>query len=161
MRELLYPPTPTVGQRSVYICGPMRGIPEFNFPAFDRAAAKFRAAGWFVYSPAEIDRSHGLDEKGHSGADVFTNEDIREFIRRDYGVIVGKLRAENGDALAVLPGWYNSTGATSELHLARWARVQILDAETTHPLRIEFPKPVQIVQPPLMDAGCATGFCSI
>jgi hypothetical protein len=160
MRELLYPP-PTGQRRSVYICGPMRGIPEFNFPAFDRAAAKFRALGWHVISPAEMDRSHGLNEKGNDGVDRFSYDEIRAFIHRDYNAIVGTLRAENGDALAVLPGWYNSTGGTAELHLARWAKLQILDAETTHPLRIDFPKPVQIVQPPLMDAGCATGFCSI
>jgi hypothetical protein len=99
-------------KRTVYICGPMRGIPEFNFPAFDAAAARFRAAGWDVISPAEMDRSHGLNEKGHTGKDVFTNDEIRAFIHRDYGAIVGTLRAENGDALAVLPGWHNSVGGT-------------------------------------------------
>jgi len=29
----------------IYVSGPMRGIPEFNFPAFHVAAAKLRAEG--------------------------------------------------------------------------------------------------------------------
>jgi hypothetical protein len=43
----------------VYIAGPMRGIPEFNFPAFD-AAARGRAMGLEIISPAELDRAHGF-----------------------------------------------------------------------------------------------------
>jgi hypothetical protein len=44
----------------VYVAGPMRGIPEFNFPAFNAAAAKLRAAGHHVFNPAERDNErHG------------------------------------------------------------------------------------------------------
>lgn len=37
----------------IYIAGPMTGLPEYNFPAFHAAAAKWRAAGWEVFNPAE------------------------------------------------------------------------------------------------------------
>ena len=40
----------------VYLAGPMRGKPNFNFPAFDYAAAKLREDGHEVFSPADKDR---------------------------------------------------------------------------------------------------------
>lgn len=39
-----------------YLAGPMSNIPQFNFPAFDDAAADLRARGWDIVSPAELDR---------------------------------------------------------------------------------------------------------
>ncbi len=41
--------------KKVYLAGPMRGLPLFNFPAFADAAAKLRAQGYDVFSPAERD----------------------------------------------------------------------------------------------------------
>ena len=72
----------------------------------------------------------GINEKGNSGADVFGPEQIREFIRRDVNVLVNVLKAEDGDAIALLPGYERSTGARGELALAKWARLRILHAET-------------------------------
>lgn len=118
-----------------YVAGPMRGYPAYNFPAFDAAAATGRSLGWEVFSPAEMDRAHGFDEtKQSDGKDVFGPAEIREFIRRDVNVIVETLRAEDGDAVAVLPGWEKSTGARGEVALARWAKLAILDATTFKPL---------------------------
>ena len=37
----------------VYIAGPMTGLPDFNYPAFNAAAAKLRALGLEVLNPAE------------------------------------------------------------------------------------------------------------
>ena len=37
----------------LYLAGPMRSIKDFNFPAFNAAAAKLRAAGHEVFNPAE------------------------------------------------------------------------------------------------------------
>lgn len=49
----------------VYVAGPMRGIPEFNFPAFNLAAKNLRADGHVVFNPAERDNErHGTDISG-------------------------------------------------------------------------------------------------
>ena len=45
-------------KHKVYVAGPMRGIPEFNFPAFFAAADKLRGDGFAVFNPAERDNEH-------------------------------------------------------------------------------------------------------
>lgn len=40
----------------VYLAGPMRGLPQFNFPAFDAGAATLEALGHEVFNPADRDR---------------------------------------------------------------------------------------------------------
>ncbi len=40
----------------IYIAGPMRGVPKFNFPAFDLAAARIRAE---LFHPKRDNRVDG------------------------------------------------------------------------------------------------------
>lgn len=121
---------------TVYTAGPMRGYPQFNFPAFDRASALGRSLGWTVISPAEMDRDAGIDEK-ENDSPVFPEETIRVFMRRDAKVFTDVLKAERGDAIALLPNWLKSTGARAEVALAIWAKLLILDATTFLPLNVE------------------------
>lgn len=109
--------------KRIYIAGGMRGIPLFNFPAFDEAAARGRALGYFVISPAEMDREKGFDET-RGTLDGF---DIRDAISRDVAAIL------DCTAIALLPGWRNSIGATTELAVAKWAGLEVLDATTFLP----------------------------
>lgn len=37
----------------IYVAGPMTGLPDCNYPAFNKAAAALRAAGHVVTNPAE------------------------------------------------------------------------------------------------------------
>lgn len=117
----------------VYIAGPMRGIPFLNFPAFDRARKLLTLQGWDVISPADIDRHHGVDEKdfptGHE-ANTFTPAQIREVVVRDVNVFLHVLKAEEGDAIALLPLWVKSTGGKAEFALAQWLTLKVLNAET-------------------------------
>ena len=46
----------------LYLAGPMRGVPEFNFPAFFRAAAQLEREGHIVFNPAAKDNAeYGTD----------------------------------------------------------------------------------------------------
>jgi hypothetical protein len=115
--------------KTVYVAGPMRGYDQFNFPAFDAAEARLRAAGWHVISPAQMDRDLGFDEHRNS-LDGF---DLEAAIRRDVEAIMSLVAAE-GDAIAMLPGWEKSRGAKAEKALAEWRGLLVLDAVTLEPL---------------------------
>ena len=101
----------------IYLAGPMRNIPEFNFPAFHAAAAKLRADGHEVFNPAErdVDRHGGVDiSKGNATGDeaVAAKEhgfDLNIALLEDLTFIC--LHAE---AIVLLPGWRNSKGTTAE-----------------------------------------------
>src|SRR5579859_2534455 len=97
----------------VYLAGPMRGIPEFNFPAFHAAAAELRAFGYEVHSPAEADLNNGFDPSGMKGDNAElapAGISLREALADDLWYV-----CREADAVVVLPGWENSDGAFCEL----------------------------------------------
>ena len=105
----------------VYIAGPMRGIPEFNFPAFYAAAAKFEAEGWTVFNPAARDNEkHGTDiSKGNlSGCEEQAAKEHGFNLREALGADLAWICAE-ATAIAMLPGWEKSSGAQAEWATAR------------------------------------------
>ena len=115
--------------RRCYIAGPMRGIPEYNFPAFHSAAKELRARGWYVYSPAEMDTvflaPEVVDPASYTvGAPV---NDSRIYVRRDLHIIVNELH--DGDAVILLPGWERSSGAMAEAAVAKWCELRVLSLE--------------------------------
>lgn len=83
----------------VYIAGPMTGLPDLNFPAFNAKAAELRAQGWHVENPAE----HGVQD-GATWSD---------YLRHDM------LQLATCDTVYLLPGWKNSKGALLEFYNAR------------------------------------------
>lgn len=100
----------------LYLGGPMRGIPEFNFPNFRRAAAELRAQGHEVFSPAERDdRVFGQDiSRYNSTGDLELAEktygfDLREALLDNLTFI-----CKEAEGIALLPGWRNSNGALAE-----------------------------------------------
>lgn len=103
----------------LYVAGPMTGIPQFNFPAFDAAAALLREHGYEVYSPAEMDdpetrRIAMLSPDGAPGSGSANGETWGDFLARDV-----KLIADGGiEGIACLPGWDKSRGARLETFVA-------------------------------------------
>lgn len=110
-------------KKIVYIAGPMRGIPLYNFPAFDAAEARLKKRGWIVINPAELDRKNGV----HENTDPLPDGFLRNAMLRDTGAIC------TADAIALLPGWHASKGAAVELALAKLLGLEILDAVTCEP----------------------------
>ncbi len=100
----------------VYLAGPMRGIPHFNFPAFHYAAAELRARGYEVFSPAERDlERHGTDVSVNN----FTGSE--EQAAKEHGLTIRIALAndlawigQHAEAVAFLPGWEVSSGARAE-----------------------------------------------
>lgn len=101
----------------VYLAGPMRGLPDFNFPAFDNATATLRNDGYEVFNPAERDRvEDGFDATGMDGTENLSDYgfDLRVALGADLEWIT-----THADAVVVLPGWRESSGALAEVATAR------------------------------------------
>lgn len=81
-----------------YLAGPMTGYAELNFPLFHAEAKRLRDSGHDVVNPAEINIDPA---KGWA-----------ECMRADIAALV------TCDAIAMLPGWDKSPGATLEHHIA-------------------------------------------
>lgn len=113
----------------IYLAGPMRSIPQFNFPAFDTAAKHLRERGHEVFNPADRDRLAGFDPARLTG-----NEDLAKlgFSLRDALAADTEYIAKHADAVALLPNWERSSGVAAEIALAhalglpvaRWEDIQ-------------------------------------
>lgn len=92
-----------------YIAGPMTGIPEFNYPEFNRVAKLLRDKGLLVLNPAEMDGAVG------------TGHPWDFYLRRDLALL-----AEKVGRVVLLPNWRNSNGATLEKYVAEKLGCEII-----------------------------------
>ena len=97
----------------VYISGPMRGYPAYNFPAFHEAACRLAGAGHAAINPAQ--NPGGLTPAQYMDIDL------------------ALLRA--AEAVLVLPGWENSKGAAVEVAYAHYLGIPVCVDITDEPLR--------------------------
>lgn len=93
--------------RRLYVAGPMSGLPQNNYPAFNAASVELQRKGYDVVNPAEVSiagmkRVHYVD-----------------LLRAD---LKGLLQC---DGVAVLPGWERSVGATNEVRNARLLKMPV------------------------------------
>ena len=110
----------SAGAKKVYISGPMRGIKNFNFPAFHAAEKILKGLGFETFNPARRDEEKygpavGQSETGDL-ADMasVTGFNLREALAADCDWI-----AKEATAIVVLPGWEKSKGAQAEVALGR------------------------------------------
>lgn len=105
---------------SIYIAGPMRGHPQFNFPAFFAAEAKLKRHNWNVFNPARADNEFfnaDVSKDNLTGSEQMAAE--------QFGLTIGNAMARDMDwianhatAIYMLKGWEKSTGAHAEHALA-------------------------------------------
>jgi len=84
--------------RRVYVAGPVTGLPELNYPAFNATAAELRALGFHVENPAE---------------NVPERESWLGYMR------MSLVQIAHSDWMFMLPGWERSRGAKIEHRLAK------------------------------------------
>lgn len=124
MKQLIETDTNKNLNRRIYVAGPMRGYPGFNFPAFDRAKQLFgNLDNVEVITPADIDRAYGLgslEESPDGRWPEIPKHVLRDIIRRDIESILVC------DAIYMLEGWENSKGATAEKAVAEWLELEIM-----------------------------------
>jgi Domain of unknown function (DUF5664)/Domain of unknown function (DUF4406) len=111
---------------TIYIAGPMRGISDFNFPAFDEAEAYLRSLpelkDWEIISPANIDRSRGIEDTSGVGAPV-SLESFQSCMRIDLAIVA------RSHAVFLMKGWEGSEGANDEVFVANTCGVELWIAE--------------------------------
>lgn len=86
---------------TIYLSGPMTGLPEYNAPEFKRHADYWRSKGYTVLSPPE------LDNGDHT-------RDWSYYIRRDLRLLLSDV-----DRVYLLDGWEKSRGARLEVTVAK------------------------------------------
>ena len=113
--------------KKVYIAGPMRGIKDFNFPAFFAAEEHMHSLGYETFNPARRDtnkygasglKSNSGDEKEITKSCGFN---IREALGADCAWIT-----KEATAIYMLQGWEGSKGANAELALAKALGLEIM-----------------------------------
>lgn len=89
-----------------YLSGPMSGLPEMNYHAFNAEAARLRALGFHVENPAENPEQSSWE---------------------DYmkAAIIQMLSCE---VVVMLPGWAESRGALIERELALRLGLKVISA---------------------------------
>lgn len=109
--------------QKVYIAGPMRKMPYYNFPAFDAAAELIRRSGDIPFNPAEMDRTAGFNPEvfptDYDWSSIPEGFDLDAAFDRDIDAI------KAADAIYMLEGWENSTGASAEHGCAVWLGKEI------------------------------------
>ncbi len=104
----------------VYIAGPMAGLPDHNFPAFEVAATHLRRFDLSVLSPHEDVPIADLEKAIEMGHDYKHTKEYRAFLLRDLAMVA------KADVLVLLPGWEGSGGCCTEVAFAQAAHIHVI-----------------------------------
>jgi hypothetical protein len=124
----------------MYIAGPMSGIPQFNYPAFIKAAQHLRDLGHEVVSPAEMDSEEMKELAMASETGNWTDlggsgESWGDVLAKDV-----KLVADEIEGVTMLPGWEKSRGARLEAFVAMSVHKPVFRMHPESGIPVEIPK---------------------
>lgn len=100
----------TVCSATLYIAGPMTGLPAFNYPAFHAAEAQLRGVGYRTLNPAVNAKPDPETWEGYMRA------------------AIAQLIQAGG--IALLDGWIDSRGARLEVGIAQALGMQCWSVES-------------------------------
>lgn len=89
---------------TIYIAGPMRGLPDFNRAAFNAAAERLAAKGWQPVNPVDIERILPCVDN-----DEVSENNLRKLLEIECEIV------KRVDAIYLLNEWWRSEGAKREL----------------------------------------------
>lgn len=93
-------------KKKIYLAGPMTGLPECNYPAFNAAAAQLRELGHTVLNPAENLVPVCGTWQGYMG--------------------MALAQLVQCECIVLLPGWADSRGALIERKLAQVLKMDVV-----------------------------------
>lgn len=113
-------------QLTLYLAGPMSGIPQFNYPEFARITKELRGAGYNIISPAEHDtpRQQGMAVASNDGlidGKMPVDDRTIKFDGETWGDVLArdvKLIFDRCDGVVVMQNWGKSRGARLEVFVA-------------------------------------------
>lgn len=96
----------------LYIAGPMAGIDNFNYEAFNHAERVLMERGFGTVNPAALDEPDKLGHLDFESGGGVTDMQRARFLKRDFAELA------KCDGIILLDGWAESTGANCELAAA-------------------------------------------
>jgi len=97
--------------KTIYISGPMTGLPDNNYPEFNRIAALLDGVGGFnVINPAD------------------NEPPVPNPTQADY-MAISRLQVVMADIVVCLPGWMNSVGAREEIAIAKTLGIPFISVD--------------------------------
>ena len=121
---------------SLYLAGPMTGMPDFNYPAFNAAAKRLRADPRVAQLVNPAERFNGRTDLPHKTYIRAALQAVKELYPGYWLHADHPARKRIARAIALLPGWTDSPGAIAEVALAKALGYAVLDAETLLPLDV-------------------------
>ncbi|RLB68244.1 MAG: hypothetical protein DRH08_01485 [Deltaproteobacteria bacterium] len=93
----------------LYIAGPMAGLPNFNYEAFNHAERVLIDRGFSTVNPASLDKPEELQHLDFETGGGVVGAQRARFLKRDFAELA------RCDGIILLDGWEESIGANCEL----------------------------------------------
>ena len=79
-------------KKKVYISSKMTGLPDFNFPAFDKKAKELAGMGFEVLNPAEIGKKYSTDKP----LSFYRRKNLEMLLQADVLFVFGNIAGNKG-----------------------------------------------------------------